>query len=680
MSKDEYRRDYSEANFNSGLKFVFSDKEDIVASKFNIHVHHPLKNLSNEFAKYYVATHLDTNEEHYAIVFERTFSPNYELINAISASSENIFIKPIAASYTKLSNTKIFHLVIIVKKFNPDANLLNYSRNNELNVKLITNKIIGFLSKALSFAQKNKFDIGNINPKNILFDGENILIREPYITLPHFHQEACYLAIELLDCHPAARFTGKILADIYAIGMTILEIDNKNLKLPDNQIALKGERFKASSYYAIVSRSKVKDGLKFFIKHTMDDNADRRWNLKQIEDFSVGNNPDANIQLHGETSPPISFNGANYSSFISLASALFNEWEIAQSFIQEERLLKWVQRLVPKHSSMEYIYELLTKENAVSKFVSKIIDRDEKLFRIIQALDMHGPMRYQGIGIFLNSIPSIYLYALLNGENKVVDAVIKIILRKRWEDLYKIDENIDLNDEYIMLLESINSYYDPKISTCSVHRVLYTLNPDLPCLSPIVISNYVQTLEDIIILLDNIAETHPDKLVFDDHILGFIAEKASLKKEHYVRLLNGISHLTRNATSNALVLLAIISQKNLRIKTVNLAIYFQKYLIDIISRVINNRKIKDSLTDQIKIAAKEGNFNKMLSVINSNAIFNADQIGFEKATSDIKKLEDKIKMLSNNDRVYTYGNLFGQRLTVLLSYILLIIITFFIMV
>src|SRR5690606_33117998 len=65
-----------------------------------------------------------------------------------------------------------------------------------------------------------------------------------------------------------------------------------------------------------------------------------------------------------------------------------------------------------------------------------------------------------------------------------------------------------------------------------IERILYDLNPDMPCLSPLFANTYVYTLQDLLKQLDALAPSRAkDEDPIDVHIAAFITSKVNMQHE-----------------------------------------------------------------------------------------------------------------------------------------------------
>jgi eukaryotic-like serine/threonine-protein kinase len=659
-----------------------SDTEDFVEEKYQININQKIDELSSDSCVYYHALNTETNQQFFAIAFDRSFNPNIAKIFLFKAKNRPFFVNPVAISYAKLSNDKIKRLIVIVPKYDYTNNLAAiFDKIGQQNSGYIVGTLLPVLVNIIQFAEDNNLNIGNINPENLIFLDDKLTLREPYTNYSHSKQPYHYLAPEIMDAHYSGRKTNSTAADIFAVGVTLINTYYGNLLLSEATESFKEERLNVGTFAGLCGKRRVGDDVKNQFKGCLTDNAIERWKLRNLMDWQIGKPTKSKIALSSsatDTFAPVSFNGKNYSNYKSLASALYNNWDIALNFLGEDRVLKWIQRGTGKTKIIDNLDELVSREYASQGFTKSFIDREERLMKAIQILDCQGPFRCDDFSSHLTSISSFFFWAYVSNKKNIIDIFIKVTLKKFWEDFKKYELDFDFDESSIDKISEIPEFYNIYIPGCAVERVLYYLNPNLPCLSPIVFNDHITSLKDLLIQLDRLAATSSEKNLFDKHIISFIASKINLKRDIYNNLLKEIPIQSDATFVHGLVVIVLAMQSiEEQIELSNLASTLGKKATEFINMTINNVKVRRSLEEGISNAADESDLQTILKLISNSKLYQKDQSGFYKATKDVKSINKRIQALANNKDVTHYGTIFGQRITVLVSYLLFMIIMFF---
>jgi len=111
-----------------------SYQEDIVCDRYRIILDQSIRELSNDFVKYYACVdELTDSEEYFAIVYETFFCP-IDILYYLKSSDIKGIIKPIEYGLTQLSTDKTFRLVVIIDAYDHRRTLKEFlSLNGALN-------------------------------------------------------------------------------------------------------------------------------------------------------------------------------------------------------------------------------------------------------------------------------------------------------------------------------------------------------------------------------------------------------------------------------------------------------------------------------------------------------------------------------------------------------------------
>ncbi|MDX1924417.1 MAG: hypothetical protein SFT91_04275 [Rickettsiaceae bacterium] len=658
---------------NVGLRY--SEKEDEVDSTYKIDTSQFLPHLSNPYAKYYIANHIESGDEFYAIVFDRGFKPDLKAINCIQSTDNQYFNKPLATSVVQISLDKIKRVVTIVPKYDPSQTLGTYIKQIKTDdLSFLESALLPFLSSVILFCEENKLNCGNICPDNIMINSSKLILREPFISYPHSLQSNYFLAIELSDAEPQGRKVSNCSADIYAAGVTMLYSILGSSFSHESEEKFKKERLEFGSLQALIGKIRLNDDVRNHIKGCMNDNVAERWKVRNLIDWSKGklpSNKSPGTPEIPDVFAPVSFNGRNYNHHRDLASALYKQWDQGLNFLSEERVMKWIQRSAGKSKAIDALDDLTAKDFGGGSIVSGASDREDRLTRAIIALDPQGPMRSRSLSCHISALANMFFAAYLATNTNIMTNIIKIALRQLWEDQVKNINKEDIDVEMIANLTQITAFYNHQTQGCGIERVLYHFNPDMPCLSPLVYNYYITTLSALLYKLDEIAASQT-KMTFDKHIISFIAQKINLKREVYVNILRDIPS---NADDLSLYVLSIISlavKHEPNLKLPNIAKIIARRMMDFIDRELHNVSTKKELHEKLTQAADEVKFDDMLAIVTNPKMYIADQSGYFKARVEVDAINRRISSLSNIEEVRQYGMIFGQRITVLSSYLLLL--------
>ena len=672
-------------HFESNDILPRSYQEDIVEGVYKIHVERLVNELSNQFCRYYFATNLKSEKEYFAIVFERSFNPPIHEIEILKTHPNSNINKLLAYSLVKLSTSRKYQLVVIVEAYDPLETLQHFiETNGPMDSGTIQDRLIPDLVKCIEFGNIHDINYGNINPQNIILTKDNrFILKEFVIGLPNFYQPPSYLAPEIGDTIQTGRVTKNSAADIYAIGMTVY-YSMSGLTINFNHHDPKffnAERIEEGSYDIIAKKVKIPKALRIFLSSTLSDSPSYRWDNTQLYDWlshaqtmqlpKVSNAK--NISGH-----TILFEGHNYSYPEALASAVYACYESGIRLCNDEHFIKWVQKAKGK---TDYIEDLIHLTNN-NRIFSSVIDseKEEMMLKMFSMLDIYSPIRLKDFCITVESIPNILFASIYNENKPLFDQLSKILRRNYWKIVLTSEYKDKIPYENIEQITSLASAFTANASDYIGKQQLYLCDRYIPCLSPTVIGDYVLSLADLLVSLDKIAAHTPSKLSIDEHIAAFVASRLPRDVSLEDKLGVEEEHLAKSVMLKGVSLLAIAQENTHDIKIPHLCSIVAQKLIEWINDNLHSTKLKKVITSEIAELAPTGSLSQILYVISNPQLFKNDYRGYKVAYQQTLDLTETIGYLSDENHVHELGLALGQRLTVLFSYFLFMLVALILMI
>lgn len=671
----------TEDNSKNGsvLEVPRSSVDDAVNEVYRIHLNEEVLELSNDFCKYYYSTNSETEEEFFAIVFENDFLHPIKNIDFLSKNRISNLNQIYDYSVVRLSSTKEEHLVVIVDRYNPSDNLASYiASGNTINASQIEELIVKFLDL---FSKLSDADIYcyTINPSNILMsNGEFVALREFVDSYPNFYQAEQYLPAEVIECHPAARYVTNVKSDIYALGVSIFEAYTLKSIWKEHKsiVEYNNARFESTTSKYLLSGTRIPEKLRVFFKWTLHDEANVRWEISQLKEWLSRKVTKSTHESISDNKNTIAFDEVNYSNLKSISYALFNNWPEAIKFIRDNKLFKWVSREQLDSDSLEQIKAIVDKKSESPFVVTNSVNSHIKISKLLALLDPNGPIRYEGIALSAASIPYFVYYLVTENKRELVEKVLKLIKEESWL-LYQKNHNAAgylkkiPAEDYLHLASHIHTGSVVR----SVERLAYSLNNNACCYSPTLRGKYVTTIPELLNALDEHAEKNPKKFNVDRNIVAFIAAKLELMDDIKSAILPNFPRFAEHPIIRGLSILNVLEQHEPEIKIPNICNAISSDLKGLFEEHIHNVEFKKRIIAQLTEVAKEANLKKIIEILSDQQQFINDYNGYYEACRKTKLIEEKIKTLSNEDRIFSGALLLGQKTTVLVSYVLCFIVT-----
>lgn len=658
-----------------------SYQDDIVEEVYKIHLNENIFELSNDFCKYYHATNIETNEEVFAIIFDRSFCYSSSTLQALKGANVKGLNNLLTYSLVRISALKAYHLIAIVEKYNYSYTLANYiEKNGPLSADQITRSLIPTLINVLAFCEKNNIPAGNINASNIVVTSNNEFILKTFITTyPHFHQNSNFLAPEIAECLEAGRYIPSVCADIYALGIVVFYALTGKQPWTDyeNTYQYNSERFEQTTFKLLVNKRRISDQFKIFFKWTLQDNAGIRWKLRNIFEWISGGHFKApSFEKAIDSASLLSFNGHNFGNLRSISYALSLNWDEAIKFINDDKLVKWAQRHHLNSNMSEDIQQILKNEQSSKSVGNVSSDGSRKLTKLLSVIDAFGPMRFKTIAFSTYSVPNLLYHLVIQNKKGFAEFIVKSLVDQLWRisDNQNSGSDLDATTSY-RYTEIAKLYSSNTSSAYGLERITYMLNPHIPCLSPILSEDYVTNISELLSSLDKIAGQNPEKFNLDRQIIAFTAAKIDIRQEVNLKILKNFPKFSDNPLIYGLSILSIAQQYEPSLKIPNLCKVLTNKIIELFDEFLHNTKFKDQLKEKLTELAKTGSLAKIVELLYDQNPFINDYNGFYSANMEIQKLKHQIAALTYNEKIFDSSLVLGQKLTVLFSYILCLVVT-----
>jgi hypothetical protein len=648
-----------------------SFQEDVIDGLFRINLDQQIHDLHTEFCKYFVATQIQTNKGYFAIVFEKEFNVSMSLLNILKSSHVSGLNNLVTYAIVPLSLFKGSYLVAIVEEYDVSNNLAYHiQKYGALSLDIIENKLLPTFSQMLEQLGRLGIACGNINPGNIIIlDNGNFMLREFINAYQGFYQDTYYLAPEIAECTELGRSSHNIATDIYAIGVTIFYAMTADEVWSEykNIYHYNDTRFDISTFKLLVNKRRILDKFKILLKGLLQHDIANRWQVANINDWLLGNHPQTLFDRATENTNLLNFNGHNYSNLKSIAYALFCNWDEALNFIQDDKLITWMVRQNLDNNLINKVKKILGEKRFAQSFIVKNFNElNNKLTDLLSIIDPQGPIRHRGIAFSIYSVPNVLHYLFIKDRTLAAE---KILQNLQYQDLF-LYKNVSDNVSSVLVAVA-----NGKIQVNDLEKISYLMNPNAICLSSVLAHEFVNNIPDLLVALDKIALQTPSKFFIDRSILAFITARVGTQLESSVKIFSNFPQFSDNPYIHGLCLLSIAHKNAPDIKIANLCNILVSRIIGLFNSSIHNIKFKRELEAQLLDLASEGDLYKIVDSLRDQTRFVNDYNGYYKACKEIEILQQQIRSLAFSDLIFNNALLFGQKLTVLLSYLLCFIVT-----
>lgn len=646
---------------------------DELHGRFTINTRSPLPLLDTSCAQAYEASDLNNpNRQLYALVMKRSFNYRIQAMEALLGTQHPHLTTILAYGTVFLSTfNESFHVAILDKPNGMRlSDLVLKQRLNQEHI--IRDSVLAPLCRALIALREKQIVHGNINTQT-LYISDVLQVGECISSPAGYDQHHIYEPIERMMADPHGKGQGNEKVDVYAVGILSYELLyglDRLKKIPREQFI--EQALDIGIYNMFANNLDFPDGMQDFFRGILNDNPAERWGLDNLQQWLNGKrfNMISASSSH-DSVRPIMFDGEDFYSQRGLANQLHRKWREAMKDVRALKLDRWAEMSLHKPELSETINRAIRLAGPESSASER--QNNDMLTRIITILDPAGPFRTRLISVRLDGIGYLLASFIERGLTTEMQQLLDIVdtdLPNYWAELAESSKNAEIS-QILWRLQRVRTHLKMRALGFGLERVLYDLNPNMPCQSPLVISYHITNLTDLLKTLDILAKKMaPDTALLDRHIAAFIASKVDMGKDVKINELSALPQLAKNQELIMMKILAKAQGKQ------DKAIYpglctWAAMRIETLLDAIHNRAFRRKLKMQLKPLATAGYMNDVLNIIANPEIASRDHSGYSHAIALYQMNGSRIDKLQNPKVIEKMSAELGGRIAALMSYSIL---------
>ncbi|HEY4134285.1 MAG TPA: hypothetical protein VGO34_03630 [Alphaproteobacteria bacterium] len=369
-----------------------------------------------------------------------------------------------------------------------------------------------------------------IRPTNLFYsDGtrQSIVLGECVMSPPGYFQPTLFETIESSMSHPAGRGNGTRGNDIYSLGVTLLYLllgRNPVPQLSDKELL--AAKLAQGSFTTLVARAPIPTAMREPLRGMLQDDPAQRWDLADLQAWVSERRLKPVQVLHNERAMrPLNFEGQNYYTCRSLASALTHNWRSGSMNDRKVELSSWIERSLGDNHRREGVERAYDNRFSGAGAAGESSARAMLNARLVLALDPDGPLRYKTMSAMVDGIGP-YLATHFNDASALQDfnEVVRGGLPIFWLDMLRHSDR-EANSLVIQFRKLNGFLRDPRPGF-GFERCLYELNQGQHCLSPLVERETVITIGELLPALEKVSRGMTEGVPFDRHLAAFIAARS----------------------------------------------------------------------------------------------------------------------------------------------------------
>ena len=523
-------------------------------------------------------------------------------------------------------------------------------KNEAVNAIKIRGPVTVSALKALAALHKAGFSHRSLRPTAMYFakpGSDDVFIGECCSCPPSFMHPQALEPIESCFADDTSRPKTNHAGDFYQLGAALLCLQlGGPLWDGRDPATFTTARVNQGSFWALGGGQDVPGAMGNLIKGMMADDLGERWVAEDILDWFEGVVKTKRTTMKAWTmNRPTRFNGASYIDRRLLADAISENAEEGAKFIREMNFTSWVQMSFRDEILDDKDEELLGVNKGAGLSGARM-EESRLVSRVSMFLHPQGPVRYRRLSLSLDNLGGAIADAFVYEDRDKVAVIAELLDPAFLGNLAEISAGS--NPEISSQVTAIRKYCDlakSKILGRGMERVLYEINPTLPCLSSKFKNGWIGSLEQMMRALERMASSsNIGSVLLDRHVAAFMCKHNPGLERDFQQL---SASKGDNAKFNALVA-EFIGKQQKRLRLGNLPQLTSK-LIDSLKptvKALKNKKSRDRVQSQLDKLRKGGDLSKLSNEMNLTKITADDAREFSKARGLLAKIDKERVRLS----------------------------------
>lgn len=651
-------------------------EKDVLGGRFKMNLAATVPEFSSDYATAYEAIDIaDNNAPSIVKVMQPDRIQRYRMIERLQ-TIEHRAVNPVKGhGIVELSTQNLERFAVAYHK--PQGiKLSEWVKKKRISLSphyLLEHILIPIITGLEHFAAL-EISHGCINPDNIFYDGNSAMLG-PCISGPcGFNQPFYFESVERIQSHPSAKGEGSTAHDYYALAVTLLYI----LHGPDHFAHFTRENLtmrilKEGAYHVLMRDMEVPEIFYDFLRGTLTQSPEDRWGEKQLKSWLGGKR--FNVlppPPPSEAVRPYEYHDIMVNNRRELAHLFTLDWNAMIGSIHNSQLSHWVTVSLRNKELAEMIARLC--KGALEVYGKNDVQASEMLSNIVLLLDQLGPIRIRQTAFHVEAIDAMVIQ--MYQEKSVVELqflakFVETNMINYWLTMQsKRKPDFDINDrfnELVHRLERLRGYMRNSGHGFGIERMIYDLNPDMPCISPLLEARHVNSLPQLLRALDHKCLNLDGDEIIDRHISAYVASKLQIHNEIRLLELSSIPTLATNRVMLALYLLAIVQDRVDNMRLTGLSHWFAIQLMPLMD-TIHSKSLRQKMKSMLVNVAPLGHLPKLADLLISADYAAADSQGFEKAVNTYRKNAAEIISLKQPERLERETHRMGLNLATMLAY------------
>lgn len=651
---------------------------DTADRRYSINLSSPLPDLDTPQARAFAAADGQGAEPNlYALICPTALPSRTKAIQTLRQVKHAHFATPVWRGVVLLSFPAEERPVIFLRR--PEGKRLSAllaQQQGPLPESFIVDRVIAPAAEVLALCAEQNVTHGRINLDNLYYK-DSLTVGECVSEPCGYSQPFYYETVERMGCVTGGKGDGDIKQDVFALGAVVLRLLLGPAYAPpadrDAHLSLLLHNGVCNT---LLGEHEFSERFTDFLRGTLHDARHERWHPKQIQQWLAGK--------HFHVIPPVQpvealrgfdFAGEAHLNCRVLAHSLYTHWDKAAEHLRDLSLVRWMEASLRRKDMAAALLKMVRANSSSFTGNEKLVN--DLVARTLIFLDPAWPIRFRAVTANADGIGTALAELLQRQASKEVQYLAGILehdLPNIWSDAHKgIREHPqggapDLST-VLWNLDRVRILMRSQGLGFGIERCLYELNPELPCLSPLLAGHACDSLSALLTALNRLAPSLARSAEpMDRHIAAFMAQRLGIAREVKFPELERFGKISSHRGLVTLRLFHMAQEKTGMHQQRGLAAWVIAGVLPL-AQEIHNRGLRQDFAQHLVRYAAAGRLQPIAELLSSKMLFNADIAGFQKAAESYAENAAKIEELRQPQTLAAHAGGIGRRAARNLAYL-----------
>lgn len=506
---------------------------------------------------------------------------------------------------------------------------------------ILLNSVIRPLIGVLADMRDKDIIHGNIRVANI-YDGgsknfDRAILGECLSTPVSYMQPALYEPIDRAMCSPIGRGMGTQQDDMYALGVSLAIMMRHSDPLEGlSEHEIIERKMDDGSYASLLGRDRITGAILELMRGLLYDDANQRWTLDEVMIWLDGRRlSPKQAARRSKANRPVILGGEKYIRPELLARDIVKNANEAKTLIEEGELEQWLSRaLEDKVATAQFEKAVKMAEEG-----GKGGDYADRLAtRTAIALHPEGPIRYKNLSVLPEGVgPALTESFIMKRDIQAYTDFFMNYFITQWVDA-QTGAVPDVSN-LVSRFDGARAYLRQKGLGGGLEKCIYTMNPEVHCLSEKIQKFHVRSPEELMRAYEKMSHlSGRPALFFDRHIVAYLSVKDRKNIDPYLHDLNAPENYKRILAEAKT--LATIQKRSQMERFPGIAKWIVENMEPVYER-FHDRDLRVDIKKKAERLVESGDLAKIVTLFDDPAVYQSDNVEFRRSMRKFHDLEQE---------------------------------------